>query len=41
MPEVAEGMTAMEKIVVSRTLRDPGWHNVRVIKGDLATRCAR
>ena len=32
--EVAEGMNRMEKIVFSRTLKEPGWQNVRVIAGD-------
>lgn len=36
MPEVADGMTRMEKIVFSRTLKDPGWANARVIPGALA-----
>jgi dihydrofolate reductase len=34
-PAVAEGMNRMEKVVVSRTLRDPDWTNTRVIQGDL------
>jgi dihydrofolate reductase len=36
MPEVASAMEAMEKIVFSRTLKDPGWSNARVISGNLA-----
>ena len=35
MPEVAEGMDRMRKVVVSRTLDDPGWSNAQVINGDL------
>jgi len=35
-PEVAAGMNRMQKVVVSRTLDDPGWSNTEVIKGDLA-----
>jgi len=36
MPAVAEGMTKAQKIVFSNTLTDPGWQNVRVVKGDIA-----
>ncbi|HEV8240634.1 MAG TPA: dihydrofolate reductase family protein [Thermoanaerobaculia bacterium] len=35
-PEVAAGMNRMQKVVVSRTLDDPGWSNTEVINGDLA-----
>jgi dihydrofolate reductase len=35
MPEVAEGMARMEKLVVSRTLKEPGWTNAAVLKGEL------
>lgn len=35
MPEVAEGMARMEKLVVSRTLKEPGWTNARVLQGEL------
>jgi len=35
LPEVAAGMEAMEKVVFSRTLREPGWKNARLVKGDL------
>jgi dihydrofolate reductase len=35
MPEVAAGMNAMPKYVVSRTLRTADWQNTRVISGDL------
>lgn len=35
-PVVAERMTAMEKIVFSRSLRRPAWANTRVVEGDAA-----
>jgi dihydrofolate reductase len=35
-PVVAERMTAMEKIVFSRSLRRPAWANTRVVEGDTA-----
>ena len=35
MPAVAAGMTRMAKIVVSRTLTEPGWANVRILDGEL------
>jgi dihydrofolate reductase len=35
MPEVAERMNALPKIVFSRTLDDVSWNNTRLIKGDL------
>lgn len=35
MPEVAKGMNRMEKIVVSRTLKQADWQNTSVLKGDL------
>ena len=35
MPVVADSMNRTEKLVVSRTLSDPGWANARVIGGDL------
>jgi dihydrofolate reductase len=35
LPEVAEGMTRHQKVVFSRTLKEPGWQNVRVVSGDL------
>ena len=35
MPEVASAMETMEKIVFSRTLKDPGWSNARIISGNL------
>jgi dihydrofolate reductase len=36
MPEVAAGMEAMEKVVFSRSLNEPGWKNARIVKGDVA-----
>ena len=41
MPVVAERMNAAQKVVFSRTLRDPGWRNTRVVKGDLAAEVRR
>ena len=35
MPEVAEGMNRLPKIVFSRTLDEASWSNTRLIKGDL------
>jgi dihydrofolate reductase len=35
MPEVAERMNALPKIVFSRTLDEAAWNNTRLIKGDL------
>ena len=35
MPEVAKGMNAMRKYVVSRTLDASDWQNTTVLKGDL------
>jgi dihydrofolate reductase len=35
MPEVAKGMNAMRKYVVSRTLDTADWQNTTVLKGDL------
>jgi riboflavin biosynthesis pyrimidine reductase len=32
---LAAGMEAMEKLVFSRTLREPGWKNARIVNGDL------
>ncbi|HTL34527.1 MAG TPA: dihydrofolate reductase family protein [Kofleriaceae bacterium] len=37
MPKVAEVMTTSEKIVFSKTLKDPGWQNVKVISDDLVS----
>jgi dihydrofolate reductase len=36
MPAVAEGMNAMPKFVVSRTLAAASWKNTTLLKGDLA-----
>jgi len=38
LPEVAAGMAAMTKFVFSRTLKQPGWENTEVVKGDAATK---
>ncbi len=35
MPEVAEQMTALRKVVFSRTLERPSWANTEVVKGDI------
>ncbi|UOF00115.1 dihydrofolate reductase family protein [Bdellovibrio reynosensis] len=35
MPEIADGMNRMEKIVFSKTLSDVTWNNSRLVKGDL------
>lgn len=35
MPDVAEAMNTMQKIVFSRTLERASWQNTRVIKGDI------
>ncbi|MGK4008986.1 dihydrofolate reductase family protein [Sorangium sp. So ce1036] len=40
MPEVAEGMARMEKLVVSRTLEQVGWTNASLLRGDLLERIA-
>jgi dihydrofolate reductase len=37
MPEVAAGMNAMPKYVVSRTLRQADWRNTTLLAGDLGT----
>jgi dihydrofolate reductase len=34
-PEVAEGMNASEKLVVSNSLKTTDWNNTTIIKGDL------
>lgn len=39
--ELPDKMNAMPKHVVSRTLRDPAWHNSTVITGDLAVEVTR
>jgi len=36
-PQVAAGMNAMPKYVVSRTLTEATWNNTTLLKGDLAT----
>jgi dihydrofolate reductase len=36
MPEVAQGMNRMTKLVASRTLARPDWSNTTVLQGDLA-----
>jgi dihydrofolate reductase len=36
MPEVAEGMNRMTKLVASRTMGRPEWSNTTVLRGDLA-----
>ena len=35
MPEVAEGMNTLPKVVFSRTLREAPWKNTRLVKGDM------
>lgn len=35
-PVVAERMNAMPKVVFSRTLKNAGWQNTRLVAGDLA-----
>jgi dihydrofolate reductase len=37
MPEVAERMNALPKVVFSRTLDQVSWRNTRLVKGDLVT----
>ena len=41
MPEVAEGMNRMRKVVFSRTLTQVTWQNTELVKGDLATETAQ
>jgi dihydrofolate reductase len=41
LPEVAAGMEAMEKVVFSRSLKEPGWKNARIVNGDLANEARR
>jgi dihydrofolate reductase len=36
MPEVAEGMNRMPKVVFSRTLDQATWNNTKLVKSDLA-----
>lgn len=35
MPEVAEGMNTLPKVVFSRTLSETPWKNTRLVKGDM------
>lgn len=37
MPDVAESMNSMPKVVFSRTLHKASWRNTRLVKGDLAS----
>lgn len=37
MPDVARGMNRMEKIVFSRTIKNPTWNNTKVVTEDPAT----
>lgn len=37
MPEVAEGMNSLSKVVFSRTLETVSWRNTTLMKGDLLT----
>ncbi len=37
LPKISEAMERLEKVVFSKTLKDPGWINARVISGDLAS----
>ena len=37
MPEVAEGMNTLPKVVFSRTLSETPWKNTRLVKGDMVT----
>jgi dihydrofolate reductase len=39
--ETAEGMSAAEKIVFSRSLKKTEWHNSRVVNGDIAAETRR
>jgi dihydrofolate reductase len=36
MPDVAEGMNSMPKVVFSRTLDQASWNNTKLVKGDMA-----
>ena len=36
MPQVAKTMNDSTKIVFSKSLKDPGWHNARVVNADVA-----
>lgn len=41
MPEVAEGMNSMSKVVFSRTLAEATWSNTRLVKTDPAAEVRR
>ena len=41
MPEVAEGMNAMAKVVFSRTLNEAAWQSTRLVKSDPAAEVRR
>jgi dihydrofolate reductase len=41
IPDVAKRMNAMQKYVVSKTLRDPTWQNTQVLGGDLKSEIER
>jgi dihydrofolate reductase len=41
MPNVAEGMNSMPKVVFSRTLDKASWNNTKLLKGDLASEIRR
>ena len=41
MPDVAEGMNRMPKVVFSRTLDSVSWSNARLVKTDMATEIRR
>jgi dihydrofolate reductase len=41
MPEVAEGMNALPKVVFSRTLGEAAWRNTRLVKTDPAAEVRR
>jgi dihydrofolate reductase len=35
MPEIAQGMNRLEKVVFSRTLKEATWNNTKLLRGDL------
>jgi dihydrofolate reductase len=37
LPAVSEAMDRLDKVVVSRTMKDPGWTNARLLQGDLVS----
>src|SRR5437016_1617072 len=37
MPDVAEGMNSMRKIVFSRTMEHASWNNTKLVKGDIVS----